>query len=83
MIGVPGKQKANQKEKNEEHGRDEKEKERFALEQQTPVKIFIPGGINPAQEVAQAETIKGQPRDTDMRELLIVITGTIARDGCR
>jgi hypothetical protein len=32
MIGVPGKQKANQKEKNEEHGGREKEKERFALE---------------------------------------------------
>src|ERR1700692_4805606 len=32
MIGVPGKHQANHKEKNEEHGRDEKEKERFALE---------------------------------------------------
>src|ERR1700688_547331 len=79
VISVPGKQDANQKEKNEDQGRNEKEKERFTLKQQTPVEIFLPGGINPAQQVAQAETIQGQPRQTDVRELLIIITGKIAR----
>src|SRR6202051_2514697 len=79
MIGVPGKQDANQKEKNEDQGRDEKEKERSTRKQQTPVEPFLPGGINAAQEVAQAQTIQGQPRQTDVRELLIIITGKIAR----
>ena len=78
VVGVPSKQEATNKEKNEHRRGDEKEKERFALEQQTPVEIFIPRGINPAQEVAQAETIQGQPGETDMREALIIITGKIA-----
>src|ERR1700686_3823613 len=49
MVGVPGKQEARNKQKTEDHGRDEKEKERFALKQQAPVEIFLPGGINPTQ----------------------------------
>src|SRR3984893_9705333 len=49
IIGIPSKQEANKNEKYKEQRRGEQEKERFAFEQQTPVKIFIPRGINPSQ----------------------------------
>src|ERR1700686_1033218 len=52
MVGVPRKQEASNKQKTEDQGRDEKEKERLTLKQQAPVEIFLPGGINPAEEVA-------------------------------
>src|ERR1700675_772940 len=80
MIGVPGKQEASNKQRDKKQGGNEKEKERFALQQQTPVKIFIPRGVNPSQEVAQAQTIERQPRETDVRKLLIVIDREIAGD---
>src|ERR1700682_4267599 len=80
IIGVPGKEEANKKEKYEEQRRDEKEKEQFRFEQQTPVKIFIPGGIHPSEKVAHAQTIQGQSREADMREVLIIINGAITRD---
>src|ERR1700719_597537 len=83
MVGVPGKQEANNKEKTEDDGRGEKEKERFALKQQTPVKIFFPGGINLAQEITQAEAIKGQSCEPYVRKASIIINGNIARDAAR
>ena len=80
IVGIPGEQEANKKEKNECQGRKEKEKEGFALEQQTPVKIFVPGGVDPSQEVAQAETVKRKAREADVREALIIINREIAGD---
>src|ERR1700719_5059714 len=78
IVGIPGEQEANKKEKNECQGK--KEKEGFALEQQTPVKIFVPGGVDPSQEVAQAETVKRKAREADVREALIIINREIAGD---
>ena len=42
MIRIPGKQEAHEKQKQKTQRGDEQEKERFALQQQTPVEIFLP-----------------------------------------
>src|SRR5450631_325382 len=80
MVGVPGKQQAQNKEKPKNKSGSEKEKERFALEEQAPVGTFVPRGINALEDGTQTETENGQAGNMNVPDQQVIVEGRITRD---
>src|SRR5580700_4239305 len=68
LIGIPAEERAQQHEEQRERGGGDQDKEGFALEEQAPIKSFIPSGIEIFEGAAQTKALHGEAREADVRE---------------
>src|SRR5271154_4297084 len=80
IFGVPSQKHAHDhKHQRDRRGSNENE-EGFALEEQAPVDLFVPAGVDFVQCFANSEVVERKPRDTHVSEVVeIVFLGIIGQ----
>src|SRR5579863_80711 len=80
MIRQPSEKNPQEKQKHQGACREEKIKERTALQEQSPFNVLIPGGKKPVQQGSNVESFKRKSGQADVRIAFIRIFRQIMRD---
>jgi hypothetical protein len=80
MVSIPGKHKTKQEENYKETGGNEKGEEGFTLEEQAPVKVFVPGRKRFSEKIPHAGAGEWNAGKADVSKAVVIILRGIIRN---